>query len=259
MILSFHSCFEADKTILCAGREPNVDDLSAIKAADAVILPQGCKISLFEMVKNNYSHVFPDYNARFSYPGKIGQIRLFQKTNSTHPKTKIYNNFNAFKKNYQEIPTNTLLDFPFVFEFNWGGKNSHVALIKSKTDFRETVQKTELYEKTGQKGFLIQEYIPSQNKTLKVVVMGRKTLSCWRTQENPRLFGASLSRGAVIDADFFPKFQNEAIFLIKRFCKQAWINLPGFDLLFSPQDKNKQPLFLEINYFFGRRGLGGSQ
>jgi len=80
MILSFHPCFEADKNILCAGRDPDLDDLAAIKLADAVILPQGCKKSLYEMAEQNCEHVFPDYKARFSFPGKTGQIKLFQET-----------------------------------------------------------------------------------------------------------------------------------------------------------------------------------
>jgi ribosomal protein S6--L-glutamate ligase len=36
------------------------------------------------------------------------------------------------------------------------------------------------------------------------------------------------------------------------------INLAGFDLLFPENDPQAGPLFLEINYFFGRQGLGGS-
>jgi len=78
MILSYHPCFEADKNLLCAGREPDADDLTAIKSADAVILPQGCYQSLYEMARNNCSHVFPNFDARFKYTGKIGQARFFQ-------------------------------------------------------------------------------------------------------------------------------------------------------------------------------------
>jgi len=35
--------------------------------------------------------------------------------------------------------------------------------------------------------------------------------------------------------------------------------MAGFDLLFSSERKNRTPLFLEINYYFGRRGQGGSE
>ncbi|MFV9646164.1 MAG: hypothetical protein ACNYWU_10105, partial [Desulfobacterales bacterium] len=43
------------------------------------------------------------------------------------------------------------------------------------------------------------------------------------------------------------------------FCRHAEINLAGIDILFSSEAEKKEPLFLEINYFFGRQGLGGSE
>jgi ribosomal protein S6--L-glutamate ligase len=46
---------------------------------------------------------------------------------------------------------------------------------------------------------------------------------------------------------------------VKAFCSRTGINLAGFDLLFSSRGKSRLPLFLEINYYFGRRGLGGSE
>lgn len=36
------------------------------------------------------------------------------------------------------------------------------------------------------------------------------------------------------------------------------INLAGFDLVFQINEKEPRPVFLETNYFFGRRGIGGS-
>ena len=79
MILSFHPCFNGDKNIICAGRAPTEDDLNLIRSADAVILPQGCNESLYKLAKKNCKSVFPNYDARFKYPGKIGQIELFNK------------------------------------------------------------------------------------------------------------------------------------------------------------------------------------
>ena len=91
MILSFHPCYEADTNILCAGRDPDKADLSAIRAADAVILPQGCREALYRMARNNCPHVFPNYDARFSHDGKLEQIRLFREHECAHPDTEIIN------------------------------------------------------------------------------------------------------------------------------------------------------------------------
>ena len=37
------------------------------------------------------------------------------------------------------------------------------------------------------------------------------------------------------------------------------INLAAVDFIFSFSEKDPEPLFLEINYYFGRRGIGGSE
>ncbi|MBC8200194.1 MAG: ATP-grasp domain-containing protein [Desulfobacteraceae bacterium] len=270
MILSFHPCFVADKNIICAGRKPGADDLAAIKAAHAVILPQGCYKSLYYMARGNCAYVFPNYDARFKYPGKIGQIKLFQRKRVSLPETVIFRNadsfipnFASFSKCHSEDFQITLakfgFDFPFVFKFDWGGEGENVYLIKSVEDLQEVLQKAAIYESTGQAGFLIQEYIPSQNRSLRVVVINRKIITYWRVLKNREGFCSNLSQGAVIDFDSDPDLQEMAAFSVENFCKQAGINLAGIDILFSSELQIKEPLFLEINYFFGRRGLGGSE
>ena len=87
MVLSFHPCFSGDVNRLCAGRKPNAEGLAAIQAADAVILPQGCSRALYDLARGACPLVFPDYTARFRYPGKIGQIRLFREINVAHLQT----------------------------------------------------------------------------------------------------------------------------------------------------------------------------
>lgn len=259
MILSYHPCFEGEKNLLCAGREPGTDDLDAIRTADAVILPQGCYQSLYEMARNNCKHVFPNFDARFKYKGKIGQIQLFRKKNAAHPKTETYININAFSLNYGGMPPKPAFDFPFVFKFDWGGEGDHVFLIKSPEDFLTVMQTARKFEKSGQKGFIIQEYIPSKNRSLRVVIVGQTIISYWRIQRNRENFTSNIARGASIDFDTDPELQKEAVKSVKDFCLRTEIDLAGFDILFSSGATINTPLFLEINYFFGRRGLGGSE
>ena len=258
MILSYHPCFEADKNRLCAGRKPGTDDLAAILAADAVILPQGCYESLYTMARNNCKHVFPNFDAKFKYKGKIGQTRLFQNIDAAHPKTEIHLNMDAFSKHYGGSPEKPSFDFPFVFKFDWGGDGDHVYLIQSVDNFSNVLQIARKYETSGQKGFIIQEYIPANNRSLRVVVIGRTMVSYWRIQRNTDHFLSNVAKGAMIDYDSDHDLQKTAITSVKNFCSQTRINLAGFDILFSSRKKVKTPLFLEINYFFGRQGLGGS-
>jgi ribosomal protein S6--L-glutamate ligase len=257
MILSFHPIFEGDKNIYCAGREPGADDLAAVRAADAVILPQGCKASLYTMARENCANVFPNYDARFGYPGKIGQTRLFRELNAPHPKTEIYTSHSSFLTSHSSllIPHFSL---PFVFKFDWGGEGDNVFLIRSSEEFEAILQKAAVFESTGQSGFLIQEYIPSQNRDLRVAVIGQKMISYWRVQKDTEKFCSNLSKGAVIDSDSDPEIRAKAAAAVRWFCEKTGINLAGFDLLFS-HDEEKKPLFIEINYFFGRQGLGGSE
>lgn len=259
MILSYHPCFEADKNRLCAGRKPGTDDLSAMLAADAIILPQGCHESLYTMARSNCKHVFPNFDAKFKYKGKIGQIQLFQKTNTAYPRTETYLNMNAFSIHYGGSPKKPIFDFPFVFKFDWGGDGDHVYLVQSVENFSKVLQIAKKYEHSGQKGFIIQEYIPANKRSLRVVVIGQTIVSYWRVQRNTDHFLSNVAKGAMIDYDTEPDLQKTAIKSVKNFCSQTRINLAGFDILFSSQAKVKTPLFLEINYFFGRQGLGGSE
>ena len=259
MILSYHPCFEANKNLLCAGREPDAGDLAAIKAADAVILPQGCHQPLYEMAHNNCGHLFPNFNSRFKYAGKTGQARLFQENNVPYPRTEIHLNIDAFTGHYGGLSSKPAFNFPFVFKFDWGGEGYQVYLIKSAPEFKNILQTANSFEDSGHTGFVIQEYIHSNNRSLRVVVIGQTVISYWRVQSNKQSFCSNLAKGAVIDNNADPDLQEMAVKSVKAFCSRTGINLAGFDLLFSSDRKNKTPLFLEINHYFGRRGLGGSE
>jgi ribosomal protein S6--L-glutamate ligase len=259
MIVSFHPMFEADKNIICAGREPNAADLAAIKAAKAIILGQGCCRSLYETARANCSNVFPNYDAKFKYPGKIGQIKLFRNINVCHPSTEIYSDIASFQTRYDQSPNPLPWQYPFVLKLDWGGEGDTVYLINSTEDLQKIMKQTAEFEKSGQSGFLLQEYVPSNNRTLRVVVIGRRMISYWRIQQNTGDFHASLSKGAVIDSTVQPELQHKAAALVKQICHKTGINLAGFDVIFSSEFDNPEPMLLEINYFFGRKGLGGSE
>ena len=259
MIVSFHPLYEADKNILCAGREPDTSDLAAIKMADAVILPQGCRQRLYEMASDHCKHVFPNYDARFRYPGKIGQIQLFQDTDTSHPETRIFENMASLRRKIGDGLERLTFALPFVFKFDWGGEGDTVYLMRSYDSLREILQQADIYEKSGQPGFLIQEYVPNQNKTLRVVKIGRQLITYWRISNSRNGFLANLSKGASIDFDSDPELQRSAEKAIRELSEKSGINLAGFDVIFSNQKKDRPPLLLEINYFFGRKGLGGSE
>jgi ribosomal protein S6--L-glutamate ligase len=259
MILSFHPLFEGDTNIVCAGRKPGPKDIAAMRAAAAVILPQGCRQELYEIAGKSCPLVFPNYDARFDYPDKIDQVLLFQKQNALFPRSVTFADTGAFNRYRRRLPEGLPLDFPFVFKFNWGGEGETVHLVPSAKQFEEILAMAGEFEQTGQRGFIIQAFIPSGGRTLRVTVIGQTVISYWRVQKDKNAFAASVAKGAEIDPESDPDRQDRAVATVKRFCRRTRINLAGFDFLYSTIPGDDDPYLLEINYFFGRRGLGGSE
>ncbi|MCB2145024.1 MAG: hypothetical protein KQI81_01030 [Deltaproteobacteria bacterium] len=258
MILSYHPCYEADRNMLCAGREPDEKDLSAIRDADAVILPQGCREALYRMARQNSPHVFPGYDARFQYPGKTGQAKLFQALAVPHPRTWVFDDTKHFRRCGKVVAD---AGFPIVFKLDWGGEGDTVFLLRSTNDLALALSKALAYEQSGQRGFILQTAVLDSRRTLRVAVIGKTMVAYWRIQENPGIFGTSLASGARIDTEADPNLRRKALALSRSFCQQTRINLAGLDFIFDESGSTRkapQPLILEINYFFGRTGLGGS-
>jgi ribosomal protein S6--L-glutamate ligase len=257
MILSYHPLIEKDENRLCAGREPDAGDRAAISRARAVILPQGCYRSLYEMARENCRHVFPRYDARFQYPGKIGQARLFEKIGVPAPKTRCFPSVSDFKTRHPAA----LTGYPLVFKFDWGGEGESVSRIDSRDALTQALARARAFEGSGQRGFVLQEYIPTAGMSLRVVVIGSRRISYWRVLPDERGFLAGIASGARIDREAYPETQALARAAVADFCSKTDINLAGLDLLFRTDEGGAPlgpPLFLEINYFFGRKGIGGS-
>lgn len=254
MILSFHPCYVGDANILCAGRDPDQRDIEAIRTADAVVLPQGCRASLYSLCRKHCAHVFPNYDARFQYPGKIGQIRLFRELSAPHPETWIFPHLLAYQRTRPISET----AFPLVLKLDWGGEGETVFRVSIPADLDPILKTVAAYERSGQAGFILQRYIPETSRTLRMVVTGNHLTAYWRIQENPLAFGTSVSHGARIDSDVEPHLFQMAQDLTRDFCEKTKIDLAGFDFIPEQTPDGVRLLFLEINYFFGRTGLGGS-
>jgi ribosomal protein S6--L-glutamate ligase len=258
MILSFHPCYVADVNRLCAGRDPDEADLEAIRSADAVVLPQGCRPSLYRMARQNNPHVFPNYDACFEYPGKTGQARLFQKLDAPRPHTWIFENIEQFRRRENAVQD---AGFPLVLKLDWGGEGETVFLLQTPEDLKRAVVTAADYERTGQAGFVIQRFVPHGHRSLRVAVIGHFRAAYWRVQDSSRAFGTSVAKGARIDTTSDSHLIQMGQGMVDDFCRRSGINLAGFDLIFeetAQSDESPRPLFLEINYFFGRTGLGGS-
>ena len=259
MILSYHPMIVADRNRICAGQDPDHEDRLHISLAQAVILPQGCRKSLYDMAIQNCANVFPNYDARFQYNGKIGQIELFREMDLNHPPTETFIDLADFYRHYPNLPERWMTDFPLVVKFDWGGEGETVHFVQDRQGLKTVLETARKYELSGQRGFLIQPYIPHRKRVLRVVVMDRRFETYWRIQDDPQKPLANIRQGGRIDADGDPALQNKAVRAAAGFCQTAGINLAGLDMIFEAGKEEDGPCFLEINYFFGRRGLGGSE
>jgi ribosomal protein S6--L-glutamate ligase len=256
MILSFHPIIEAHQNIICAGRDPNEADLAAIQAAEAVILPQGCSEALFRMAWMNCPYVFPDLSARFKYPGKCDQIRLFQNLGLAYPETQTYDHVAQFH------PSKLGIDFPAVVKLDWGGQGETVFKVDSASELSQVLERVAAFEQSGQSGFLIQRFIPTHHRCLRVALIHTQTIIYWRIQKPDHPFGTSVAKGAAIDHNVNQEVKAAVQPMVQRLRHSTGLQLAGLDYIFDSTDFRTgrlKPLILEINYFFGRSGLGGSE
>jgi ribosomal protein S6--L-glutamate ligase len=256
MVVSFHPLIEADRNLICAGRDPGPGELAAVRGARAVILPQGCRQSLYAMARENCANVFPNYDARFRHPGKSGQIRLFRETGAPHPATEI---FPAVKSFFDAHAIDAYRPVPCVFKLDWGGEGETVFPVRSRAELADRLEQARSFEASGQGGFILQELIDSGNRSIRVVVIGERLVSYGRIAGDAGGLHSNLARGGRIEDGIAPSERRAAEDLCRGFCRKTGINLAGFDVIFRTGEGPPQALLLEINYFFGRRGLGGSE
>jgi len=256
VIVSFHPMLRGDRNFLCAGRPPTTAEIAAMRRAAAVLLPQGCPEPLYRAARAACRRVFPDYDARFGYPGKIGQIELFRALGLPHPETRIFRSAAEFRRlEPRWLPHRGR---PLVFKCDWGGEGEAVFLLRSPEELEERIAWAERLEAAGQRGFLLQEFIPCGGRSLRIVVIGDRLLAYWRTLPDDADFRASLAAGARIDSRSHPALRRAGLALARRLCRLSGIDLAGLDLVFDERRTPPAPLLLEINYRFGRAGIGGS-
>ena len=250
MILSYHPNIVAHRNILCAGRLPNEQDKEAISKADAVILPQGPSEVLYRMCRKHCPNVFPNYDARFDFPGKLGQARLFEKYETPFPKTYTFERVAHFDESFGN---SNPMDYPFIFKSDWGGEGEGVFLVKSNQALMERLKRAERFEKSGQKGFLLQTFVPHGKRTLRVVIVGHQCFSYWRLQSTESEFRSNLKSGALIDHDSNGLCQEVGKKAVVNFCAKTRINLAGFDLLFPEQEKRQSTALFRDQLFFWQK------
>jgi len=258
MILSFHPCFDTDIQIILGDRPLDSDDLECIKRAEAIILPQACTQDLYQLCATSDAPLFPNYEARTKYPGKIGQSLMFKDLQFPHPRTLRWHGVEDFEEACP--PSDTLPhEPPFLIKENMSHEGEGVFLIENRPSLKEALDNLALRERSGLKGFVTQEYVPCGGNVLRAVIIGKRVITYWKRSSKPGQEITTISRGAIIDHGWQPDFQEKGKVYALLLSDKTGINLAAIDFVFPLAEKDPEPLFLEINYYFGRRGLGGSE
>jgi ribosomal protein S6--L-glutamate ligase len=258
MILSFHPCFTADRQIILADRALNDQDRSLILEAGFILLPQTCTQDLYEACSASSAHLFPNYAMRFRSPGKIGQCRLFRRLACPHPVSEIWSDVSEFQKD----PTGggyLARRFPFFIKADASHEGSGVFYVQDEPSLEHALQRLRILENSGHTGFLTQEAVASKGEVLRAVILGTGVITYWKRPGDGESFVTTVSRGAGIDRAWKPDLQEKGKKAAAWLAGNTGIDLAAVDFVFPLERSNPDPVFLEINYYFGRRGLGGSQ
>jgi ribosomal protein S6--L-glutamate ligase len=254
MILSFHPCFVADAQIILADRPLGAEDRRVIRNADAIILPQSCPLPLHKACTNSEAHVFPDYKLRFRYPGKVGQSILFEKLRIPHPATKRWPSVKRFR-DYLKEESATPHEMPFFLKADKSHEGDGVLFVTDRNSLETALAR---WEKAGSEGFISQELIPCRGSALRAVVLHKKIITYWKRSDPSQGVIATVSHGSRVDKKWKPDLQEKGRAQAQWISEETGINLAAFDFVFDLDHPDPQPYILEINYYFGRKGLSGS-
>ena len=148
MILSFHPCFDTDIQIILGDRRLDSTIRESIQKATAIILPQACTQDLYQLCATSDAPLFPNYEARVKYPGKIGQNLLFGDFALPHPETFSWAIVGEFKKTHH-TPETLPHDLPFLIKEDMSHEGEGVFLIENGTALKEALDDLALRERSG--------------------------------------------------------------------------------------------------------------
>jgi ribosomal protein S6--L-glutamate ligase len=114
-------------------------------------------------------------------------------------------------------------------------------------------------ERSGLSGFVTQAYVPAGGNVLRAVLIGKKVITYWKRPTKSGQTITTINKGAMIDHQWRHELQEKGRAEAQTLARKTGINLAAVDFVFPISEKDPEPLFLEINYYFGRRGLGGSE
>lgn len=217
-----------------------------LKAATGVLLPGYVAPWRYRCITRMAQNWFPRLESQFACGGKSTQIHLFRRLQVRHPETLLFKNPTHLLGHFNHW--DSPWGYPLVLKGDTGGGGNRVHPIYAATQLRHYAARLPAHQPV-----LLQRWVDHQGRDLRVVVYGDRLVSYFRIGNGP--FYNNVCRGGRIDHALLPEQQAAGIQAVRDLCRQAQIDIAGFDLMFPDQGT---PVFIEINYHFGRKGLGGT-
>jgi ribosomal protein S6--L-glutamate ligase len=217
-----------------------------LTGAAGVVIPRYILPSRYETIIKLAKHWFPRLKAKHAYAGKTLQIRLFRELNIRHPESLLFEN-SAELLSYFNVE-GAPWEYPLVLKGDLGGGGSGVFPIYCREDVSRHIGKI-----PSEQPILLQRWVEHGGKDLRVVTYGQDVAVSYFRVGGGQFYN-NVCRGGRMDHDGWPEQQAKGIEASRALCRRAGIDIAGFDLMF-PDDG--EPVFVEINFNFGRKGLGG--
>lgn len=249
-LVSLHPHVRAGVNIaLAPGKVFSGQELEVFRRAGAVVAPQNVKAEQYGLIASLCPRVFPDYRNRFGFEGKCGNFRLFEKFGLPHPETLAYADGDDFRAARPKEPP---FGFPFVMKADREGGGNGVFLVKNEKDFASALSSL------SPRPFVAQKFVDHRGADLRVVILGDALYPYWRVQDDPAEFRNNVGRGARIVYDFEPELMEKGMRAAALLRSRTGIDCAAVDVLFGRSEKAPEALLGEVNFVFGRKGMGGS-
>ncbi len=217
-----------------------------LASAAGVLLPTYITPTRYNQVTRLARAWFPRLEIRFHYLGKTRQLELFRKMGVRCPESITFRNPEHLVQHF--TTGGSPWGYPLVMKGDLGGGGVNVYPVYEAADVTRLASRL-----PADQPALLQRWVDHGGKDLRVVVYGDQAVSYFRVGDGR--FYNNVCRGGYIDYALWPERQEQGIAAVKAMCRGTGLDVAGFDLMFPDQG---EPLFIEINHHFGRKGLGGT-
>lgn len=255
-IVSYHPGLEADINLVLVSQRPlDERDREVAGQAAAILLPQVCRADLFALAQSGGAPFFPNPAVHLSLDGKVGNHRLFRDLGLPHPPTVEFSDPQSAAAAWEAGRAEVVaLGAPLVAKGAGGGMGENVFLVNNPAELRGLAGRLETYCHRGPSGLVLQRFL-SGAVDMRVVLMHDQAQVYWRKAAE-REFRANLAQGGSFSKDGPFQERQAALDLARRLQQAAGLDLAGVDVMIPPGGR---ALLLEVNFFFGRHALGGSE